>query len=104
MKKKDDGKSGKSAGSGKGISVSVKKDSVGMARPTSKSTTHTPDPVVRKATVQGKEVASSRIDSARKANPALNKALGKEQTGRGGMAQYRDSKADMVNSALKREK
>lgn len=54
------------------------------------------------ATVQGKQVAKSRIDSARRANPALNKALGKAAKGSGGMDNYRDSKADLVNAALKR--
>lgn len=102
MKKKD------------GVKITVRKDSVGMSRPTSKSTaqsdvkmrvtSHTPDPVVRKSTVQGKEVASSRIDSARKANPALSKALGAPQKSRGGQDSYRDSKADLVNAALKRGK
>ena len=58
----------------------------------------------RKSVVQGKEVPTARIDSARKANPALNRALGKPGKGSGGMDEYRDSKADLVNSALRRKK
>lgn len=58
----------------------------------------------KKAVVQGKEVAKSRIDSARKANPALNRALGAAAKGSGGMDTYRDSKADLVNAALRGRK
>lgn len=60
--------------------------------------------VVGKSVVQGKEVPTSRIDSARRANPALNRALGKAGKNSGGMDEYRDSKADLVNAALKRKK
>lgn len=61
-------------------------------------------PSKKKAVVQGKEVAKSRIDSARKANPAFDRALGKAAKGSGGMDTYRDSKADLVNAALKGKK
>ena len=82
----------------------MKKDSAGIRGDVKmKVTSHKPDSVVRKATVQGKEVNQGRIDSARKANPGLNKALGKAGTNRGGQEQYRDSKADLVNAALKRK-
>ena len=56
------------------------------------------------ATVQGKQVAKSRVDSARKANPGLNKALGKVSKGSGGMDNYRDGQADLVNAALRGKK
>jgi len=102
----------KSSGGG-GVKQTVKKDT-GGSRPTSKNsvqsdtkfnvTTRTPDPVVRKSSVQGKEVPTSRIDSARKANPAFNRALGPATKGSGGMDTYRDAKADLINSALKGKK
>lgn len=59
-------------------------------------------PSKKKVVVQGiGEVPKRRVDSARRANPALNRALGKEQKGTGGMGNYREGSADLVKSALK---
>jgi hypothetical protein len=64
-----------------------------------------PTPKNDKSVVQGMgEVPKSRVDSARRANPALNRALGKAGKGSGGMDEYREGKADLVKSALSRPK
>ncbi len=94
MKKKDGG-----------VKQVVKRDTTGTKSVGKVNiTTRTPDPVVRKSSVQGKEVPTSRIDSARKANPALSRAIGKPSKGWSGTDTYRDSQADLINSALRKKK
>jgi hypothetical protein len=78
----------------KGVTITAKR----TTKPAAKA------PYKASSVVQGKQIPSSRIDSARKANPALNRALGTNNKGSGGMDTYRDSKADLINSALKRKK
>jgi hypothetical protein len=47
------------------------------------------------------QVATRRIDSIRKANPAMGRAIGKPYKGSGGMDTYGDDASDKIRASLK---
>jgi len=50
------------------------------------------------------EVATRRIDSMKKANPMLGKAIGKPYTGSGGKKTYGADASDAIKAGLKKKK
>ena len=47
------------------------------------------------------QVATSKIDSIKKANPAAGRLIGKGYKGSGGMTTYGDDSSDVIKNALK---
>jgi hypothetical protein len=51
----------------------------------------------------GGQVPTKRIDSIRKANPAMGKAIGKPYKGSGGMDTYGNDASDKIKVALRKK-
>jgi len=53
---------------------------------------------------QGGQVPTRRVDSIKKANPALGRVIGKPSKGSGGMKTYGDDASDAIKAGLKGKK